>query len=163
MSGKYNQALNMRNWLGLLSLSGAVVLLASLPPFLALPWRFVMMESFSALCHQLPERSFHIHDASLAVCHRCYGIYLGLFGGSVFLTILPESVLKRRWLVRATMIALAIMCIDWILPFLDLGQNTMQSRFITGVLFGIAGGGLLGQAVAHSQRSQIEIRERNFV
>jgi uncharacterized membrane protein len=29
------------------------------------------------ICHQLPERSFHLWDASLPVCARCTGIYLG--------------------------------------------------------------------------------------
>jgi uncharacterized membrane protein len=29
------------------------------------------------VCHQLPERSFHVWSAQLPVCARCTGIYLG--------------------------------------------------------------------------------------
>jgi len=31
----------------------------------------------SVVCHQKPERSFHLWGAQLAVCARCTGIYLG--------------------------------------------------------------------------------------
>jgi uncharacterized membrane protein len=31
----------------------------------------------SAVCHQLPERSFHLWTAQMPVCARCSGIYFG--------------------------------------------------------------------------------------
>jgi hypothetical protein len=31
----------------------------------------------SLVCHQLPERSYHLSGAQLPVCARCVGIYLG--------------------------------------------------------------------------------------
>jgi uncharacterized membrane protein len=36
------------------------------------------------ICHQLPARSFHLWGASLPVCARCTGIYLGAAAASVF-------------------------------------------------------------------------------
>jgi len=37
-----------------------------------------LLYAFGAvICHQLPERSFHIDGAQLPVCGRCFGIYAG--------------------------------------------------------------------------------------
>ena len=38
----------------------------------------------SLVCHQLPERSYHVWTAQMPVCARCAGIYFGaLFGAAV--------------------------------------------------------------------------------
>src|SRR5437764_987285 len=58
-----------------------------LPPFLAfrgeLFWAVMSRNCFSAVCHQLPERSFALWGWPLAVCARCSGIYGGLIVGLV--------------------------------------------------------------------------------
>jgi uncharacterized membrane protein len=36
----------------------------------------------SYICHQLPDRSFHLAGFQLPVCARCTGIYAGLAGGA---------------------------------------------------------------------------------
>jgi uncharacterized membrane protein len=38
-----------------------------------------------AVCHQLPARSFHLWGASLPVCARCTGIYIGAAGTAIVL------------------------------------------------------------------------------
>lgn len=45
----------------------------SLPLTLAL----LVYTAGSAICHQKPERSFHLWAAQMPVCARCAGIYLG--------------------------------------------------------------------------------------
>src|SRR5512143_415614 len=40
-----------------------------------------------ALCHQLPERSFFMHEHQTPLCARCTGMYLGFLVGVVFLIV----------------------------------------------------------------------------
>jgi uncharacterized membrane protein len=40
-----------------------------------------------AVCHRIPERSFHIGDYQLPLCARCSGMYLGAVLGLVFQSI----------------------------------------------------------------------------
>jgi uncharacterized membrane protein len=54
-------------WLGL-------VLVA---PLLPTPVAGLVYLAGSLICHQLPERSFHVGAAQLPICARCVGIYLG--------------------------------------------------------------------------------------
>lgn len=37
----------------------------------------------SLICHQRPERSFHVEAAQLPVCARCLGVYAGAAAGSL--------------------------------------------------------------------------------
>jgi uncharacterized membrane protein len=48
------------------------------------------------ICHQLSARSFHLWGASLPVCARCTGIYLGAAAAAVALSLTPGSVSARR-------------------------------------------------------------------
>lgn len=46
-------------------------------PVLPVPLAAIAYLAGSLVCHQLPERSFHIGAAQLPVCARCLGIYAG--------------------------------------------------------------------------------------
>lgn len=93
---------------------------------------------FSYICHQIPERSLHFEGHPLAVCSRCFGVYLGLFAG---LAVYPlwrkiEEVepLARFWLF----LSLVPIGIDWSLSVFGIWENTHLSRFVTGVILGVA-------------------------
>lgn len=45
----------------------------------------------SFICHQIPERSFHLAGFQLPVCARCLGIYVGVAGGAAFVWMRPGS------------------------------------------------------------------------
>lgn len=93
---------------------------------------------FSYLCHQIPERSFHIENHSFAVCSRCFGVYFGLFAGfliyPLFRVIEDTEPLPRIWLF----LSLVPIGIDWLLGVFGIWENTFLSRFSTGTILGIA-------------------------
>ncbi|HEY0428736.1 MAG TPA: DUF2085 domain-containing protein [Pyrinomonadaceae bacterium] len=92
---------------------------------------------FSVLCHQIPERSFHVENHAFAVCTRCFGVYFGLLLGFIvypfFRSIEEIKPLPRFWLF----LALIPMGIDWSLGFFEIWENTALSRFATGLILGI--------------------------
>lgn len=93
---------------------------------------------FRYLCHQIPERSFHIENHPFAVCSRCFGVYFGLFAGFViyplFRVIEETEPLPRLWLF----LSLVPISLDWLLGVFDIWENTFLSRFSTGMILGIA-------------------------
>lgn len=93
-------------------------------------------QTFSHLCHQLPERSFFIEGHPFAVCARCTGIYAG-FAGAAVLYPLARSLRQietpaRKWLF----IAAAPLAIDFAIEFFGFSHNTHSSRLVTGALLG---------------------------
>ena len=84
---------------------------------------------FDPVCHQIPERSFHLWHEPFAVCHRCTGLYLGFALGIAFWP--SFSAPAGRLLARPRMILLfAIpLAIDAVVI-----ANTATSRFITGLV-----------------------------
>jgi uncharacterized membrane protein len=89
---------------------------------------------FSFICHQIPERSFSILQYPFAVCHRCFGIYAGLFLGSIFAISYKYSTWRMR---RLAILAAALpLLLDALFPFAGLWSNTWWSRFCTGILSG---------------------------
>jgi len=102
---------------------------------------------FSGICHQIPERSFFLNGHPLAVCHRCSGIYFGLFLGSLISgKAFPRflSIPRRRWWVLAGAVPLVV---DALGPMLGFWTNSPLSRAATGALFGIMVSSLLHSAV----------------
>jgi len=129
---------------------GLLCLLILSPPFLAThsysASAALIYLLFSPICHQLPERSFHFFGYPLAVCHRCTGIYFGLFLGM----LLPAgkspqfgSPLSRRLFVFCICIP---MLLDVSLPSLGIWNGTPLTRFATGLIFGSSSAFLLALA-----------------
>jgi uncharacterized membrane protein len=100
---------------------------------------------FAPVCHQISARSFELLGLPLAVCHRCFGIYLGLFLGSLirnpWMHRSPRT--RRRWVLAA----IAPLAFDALLPWSGLWDNTPASRFATGLLFGIPIASLLVRGI----------------
>jgi uncharacterized membrane protein len=111
---------------------GAPLALAAGHPLIAA----TIYQTFSHLCHQLPERSFFIEVHPFAVCARCTGIYAGFAMATVFYPLIKSlrqtEAPPRKWLF----IAAAPLAIDFLFEFSGIGHNTHSSRFLTGALLG---------------------------
>jgi uncharacterized membrane protein len=85
---------------------------------------------FAPVCHQIPGRSFGSFGNPFAVCHRCFGLYLGFTVGLLvlpYLHRLRERLLERP---REILVWFAPMLIDVALR----GWNVPPSRFATGLV-----------------------------
>jgi uncharacterized membrane protein len=93
-------------------------------------------QAFSYLCHQIPERSFHLAGHPFAVCSRCTGLYAGFALATLALPLTRS--LKRTdtphviWLLLSA-VPLAI---DFGLTYFGVWENNHFTRVTTGALFG---------------------------
>ncbi len=126
---------------GFVVVTGWVLLTVAAP--LAKANGFVAVSSplysfFSYICHQISDRSFHIEGEQFAVCSRCFGVYFGLaFGFAIYplwRNITEIEPLPRFWLF----LSLIPIGIDWSLTIFGIWENTHLSRFITGLILGVA-------------------------
>jgi uncharacterized membrane protein len=79
----------------LLALAWPALLVAA--PALPVPVAALLYATGSLICHQLPERSFHLQMFQLPVCARCLGLYAGgALGSLVALAIAARPVIVGR-------------------------------------------------------------------
>ena len=93
---------------------------------------------FSYICHQISARSFHVEGEQFGVCSRCFGVYFGLlFGFAIYplwRNISGTEPPPRYWLF----LSLIPISVDWSLMIFGIWENTHLSRFITGLILGVA-------------------------
>ncbi len=131
-----------RAWFVMLLLFAGWCLLIVAPAFLAGTSLNGLSESlysfFSYICHQRPERSFHILGHQFGVCSRCIGVYFGLVVGvavyPLFRQISEVEPISRIWLILS-MIPIGV---DWSLTYFGFWENSFLSRFVTGLILGVA-------------------------
>ena len=132
--------------MGSLLLMATLPVLASIPPWVSEPLQLALMHAFDPFCHQISERSPHVDGVQLAVCHRCYGMLIGLVLGPIVALICRGwSGKNARIFVIASLVPLAL---DWGLEIFGIWQNSAESRFLTGAFFGIVAGVLVARAMA---------------
>ena len=91
-------------------------------------------KAFSFVCHQIPERSFHLGGHQFGVCSRCTGLYTG-FAVAALVYPLARSLQRtdtprRLWLLLAPL----PLVIDFSLTYFGIWSNTHLTRFSTGAL-----------------------------
>lgn len=84
---------------------------------------------FHSICHQIPERSFHLAGEPFGVCHRCTGLYVGFSLGILLWPQLRTSagrlLANPRWILAF----FAPLAVDWAITV-----NVAASRFLTGLV-----------------------------
>lgn len=90
---------------------------------------------YQPVCHQLPFRSLWLDSFTLAVCIRCFGLYLG-----ALLTVTFYLFRTRIPLYPYTLYLLFVLpaVIDFIFPKLSVYQDIPLLRFVSGLLLGAA-------------------------
>lgn len=126
---------------GLLASVGLLIVIATIAAPAALSrghagFSELIYQTFSYLCHQIPERSFHLAGHPFAVCSRCTGLYAGFACATLALPLTRS--LKRTdtphviWLLLSG-VPLAI---DFGLTYFGVWENNHLTRVTTGALFG---------------------------
>jgi uncharacterized membrane protein len=101
----------------------------------------------SLVCHQRPERSFHVAGAQLPVCARCTGLYVSGALGVVLASsrVWPRRVVSfsswRAVLVLAGVPTVATIIVEWWQPT----SSSALVRAAAAVPLGLAAGVLLAE------------------
>ncbi len=93
---------------------------------------------YSKVCHQQGEHSFHLGNEKFGVCMRCTSIY---FGFCLSLLLMPLfGALKRNKITDKKFLTIILMpmLIDIVLNFLNISSSTVETRILSGLLFGLA-------------------------
>jgi len=101
----------------------------------------------SLVCHQRPERSFHLAGVQMPVCARCFGLYLA---GAAGLTVAWRG---RRTLssreVRALLAVAALPIVTTVaLEWLGALETSNIQRMVTGLPLGFAAGVVVVRSLA---------------
>jgi uncharacterized membrane protein len=105
---------------------------------------FALRSFFSELCNQDPARSFLLTGTPIAVCVRCFGIYLGTALGAL-LSMLSGAVgrMNGAWARDILLATIVLNILDVAAELLRLHGNLPIPRFFLGVVLGITIGVLL--------------------
>lgn len=94
---------------------------------------------FGLICHQRPDRSFHLYGERMACCQRCFAIYGGFLVAGLFFAYLRSASPAPRPLRP---VWAALLCAPLILDgFVQLGgawESTAATRVASGLLFAVA-------------------------
>jgi uncharacterized membrane protein len=124
-------------------ISVSLIALAIVATIVGAPWALAnghstlagdIYKGFSFLCHQLPDRSFHLAGHQFAVCSRCTGLYVGFaLTALAYPVIRPIRTTTTPALIWLILAAIPLL-VDFSLGYFNIWANTHASRFITGAL-----------------------------
>jgi len=118
-------------------------------PVLAAPAAIVYAGS-ARVCHQMPERSFHLEGTQLPVCGRCFGLYAaGALGAALAWSSRRRvSARTRGWLAAAA----APTAVTWSAEVAGLAEFSNVIRAVAALPLGVAGGWVFVQLLRYDSR-----------
>lgn len=97
----------------------------------------------ASICHQYPTRSFWLLERPMAICARCFSMYIS------FCIVIIMSITSQRVFVHLsqipTVVILALMTplvLDGAMQGLAFYESVNLARLTTGILFGVGIGAL---------------------
>ena len=99
------------------------------------------------VCHQRPERSFHLAGVQLPVCARCFGLYLaGAAGLSLgWVGRRPFSARRARMLLAMAAVPIATtVALEW----LGAIETSNLQRMVTGLPLGFVAGRVIVRSLS---------------
>jgi hypothetical protein len=121
----------------------------------------MVYELGSLICHQRPERSFHLGLAALPVCARCTGLYAAAPLACLVALLAPSGRARRLWDWAVTPRGLLLAALPTIVTVIverTTGWTSAPVRALAGAGLGFGGAGLVCGALAHAAG-----RDRNAV
>lgn len=97
-----------------------------------------LYEGFDLLCHQLPDRSYHISEVPMAVCSRCIGIYGAFMAGWLLLPFLSKMNISLKWKIEWLIGLIILNLADVTGNFFEIWANTLATRLVLGMLLGLS-------------------------
>ena len=92
---------------------------------------------FAGVCHQIPERSFHLWGEPAAVCSRCLGVYAGFLMGTAGFPLARKGLtggFPSPWILSAAVVPAAT---DFVMAHLGIFDSGNLVRAITGLIPGV--------------------------
>jgi uncharacterized membrane protein len=139
--------------LALASLAWLALLIVT--PFAPSSLATLIYASGSVICHQIPERSFHLAGLQIPVCARCLGIYAGAAAGASIHLLGALATDSLRWRILTVQAARRVFIVSALPTLLTVGldwtgvwSGTNVVRALAGVALGIGGGLVVMSAVA---------------
>lgn len=107
--------------------------------------------AYHVTCHQLPERSLFIFGYEMAVCARCFAIYVAFLAGGIMFAFMRKWL--KPWDIKYYILLCVPMAIDGFTQLFGVAipraigpnwqliwmvESTNELRLITGAIFGLA-------------------------
>jgi uncharacterized membrane protein len=117
----------------------------------------VIYEAGGLICHQRPERSFHLAGVQLPVCARCFGLYASGAVGAVAAAVggMPSSRAgEDRYAALVLALAAAPTAITLAVEWIGLLHPGGAARAVAAIPLGVAAGWLFVRALRANQEAR---------